>query len=95
TFSVDLNSFGIGYAAGTGVLVLVIMALLLNKTLVFHWSPRTESFAVRTNLQLEECANYDHVHQPDDVDNDYETPSTNKCYKDALAKSHYDYINVT
>ncbi|XP_055884569.1 uncharacterized protein LOC106070736 isoform X1 [Biomphalaria glabrata] len=99
TFSLELNSFGIGFVVGTLALVLVIIALLLNKTLVFHWSQRTESLAVRTNLQLKECPNYDYVtdtaHQPDDVNNEYETTSTNKCYEDVLANSPYDCINVT
>lgn len=63
----ELNSFGIGFVVGTLALVLVIIALLLNKTLVFHWSPRTESLAVRTNLQLKECPNYDHVTETGDV----------------------------
>ncbi|KAK0046244.1 platelet endothelial aggregation receptor 1, partial [Biomphalaria pfeifferi] len=37
----------------------------------------------------------DITHQPNDVNNDYETMSANKCYEDVPANFPYDCINVT
>ncbi|XP_055884568.1 uncharacterized protein LOC106070731 isoform X6 [Biomphalaria glabrata] len=76
--SLEMNSFAIGSAAGTGVTVLVILALLLIKTLVTkgRQKKKLDSVYDQTNLHPDDSQHYDQFFKTDqqneDVANIYE-----------------------
>ncbi|KAI8773348.1 multiple epidermal growth factor domains 10 [Biomphalaria glabrata] len=76
--SLEMNSFAMGGAAGTGVTVLVILALLLIKTLVTkgRQKKKLDSVYDQTNLHPDDSQHYDQFFKTDqqneDVANIYE-----------------------